>query len=338
MKEKIISVAPMVDRTDRHFRYMMRQITKKALLYTEMITAQAIINGDRRWLLDFDFIEKPIALQIAGSNLNEVVEAVKISEGWDYDEININVGCPSDRISGNEMGAILMAYPDLVRDMVKEIKKVTKKPITIKHRVGIDGKNILPDTFERTLFDKYEDMINFIEKVEEAKADRYTVHARIAILEGLSPKENREIPPIRYEDVYRLKRDKSHLNIEINGGIKTLEDVKKHLEIVDGVMIGREAYDNPVFMSFVDRYFNLEVNKSRYEIVEAMINYGKAYEENGGKAYAIARHMLGLFYGLKGARAWKQGLESRYIKELGLERALKRAMENVDDKILHEKI
>lgn len=338
MKNKLVSIAPMVDRTDRHYRYMMRQITKKALLYTEMITAQAIINGDRNWLLDFDPIEKPIALQIAGSNVSEVVEAIKIAEDWDYDEININVGCPSDRVSGNEMGAVLMAYPDLVRDMVKEIKKHTKKPVTVKHRVGIDGKNILPDTFERTLFDKYEDMTSFVEKVEEAGADRYTVHARIAILEGLSPKENREIPPIRYEDVYRLKREKPHLEVEINGGIKTLSQVKEHFELVDGVMIGREAYDNPMFMAFVDRYFGLEVDVSRYEVVEAMINYGKRYEESGGKAYAIARHMLGLFHGVRGAKAWKQGLESRYIKELGIEKALLKAMENIPNDILHKKI
>ncbi len=338
MKNKLVSIAPMVDRTDRHYRYMMRQITKKALLYTEMITAQAIINGDRNWLLDFDPIEKPIALQIAGSNVSEVVEAIKIAESWDYDEININVGCPSDRVSGNEMGAVLMAYPDLVRDMVKEIKKHTKKPVTVKHRVGIDGKNILPDTFERTLFDKYEDMTSFVEKVEEAGADRYTVHARIAILEGLSPKENREIPPIRYEDVYRLKREKPHLEIEINGGIKTLSQVKEHFELVDGVMIGREAYDNPIFMAFVDRYFGLEVDVSRHEVVEAMINYGKRYEESGGKAYAIARHMLGLFHGVRGAKAWKQGLESRYIKELGIEKALLKAMENIPNDILHKKI
>ncbi len=338
MKNKLVSIAPMVDRTDRHYRYMMRQITKKALLYTEMITAQAIINGDRNWLLDFDPIEKPIALQIAGSNVSEVVEAIKIAESWDYDEININVGCPSDRVSGNEMGAVLMAYPDLVRDMVKEIKKHTKKPVTVKHRVGIDGKNILPDTFERTLFDKYEDMTSFVEKVEEAGADRYTVHARIAILEGLSPKENREIPPIRYEDVYRLKREKPHLEVEINGGIKTLSQVKEHFELVDGVMIGREAYDNPIFMAFVDRYFGLEVDVSRHEVVEAMINYGKRYEESGGKAYAIARHMLGLFHGVRGAKAWKQGLESRYIKELGIEKALLKAMENIPNDILHKKI
>lgn len=338
MKNKLVSIAPMVDRTDRHYRYMMRQITKKTLLYTEMITAQAIIKGDRKWLLDFDPVEKPIALQIAGSRVEEMVEAVRIAEGWDYDEININVGCPSDRVSGNEMGAVLMAYPKLVGEMVAEIKKHTKKPVTVKHRVGIDGKNILPSTFPRTLLDTYDDMRYFVEELEKAGTDRYTIHARIAILEGLSPKENREIPPIRYEDVYRIKEEKPWLDIEINGGIKTPEDAMKHLERVDGVMIGREAYDNPVFMAFADRIKGKEPEVTRYDIIGKMMEYGKRYEESGGKAYTIVKHMLGLFHGVKGARKWKQALESRNVKENGIADTLEKAMEEMDEEVLHSKI
>ncbi|MDP4089532.1 MAG: tRNA dihydrouridine(20/20a) synthase DusA, partial [Bacillota bacterium] len=199
----MVSIAPMVDKTDRHFRYFSRILTSKALLYTEMITCQAILHGDRNKLLDFSPEEKPVALQIAGSSPEEVYEAVRLAEDWDYDEINLNVGCPSDRVSGNCMGAALMAYPELVHDMLEAMRKATTKPVTVKHRIGIEGRNVLPETFTRTLFDRYEDMVNFVTTIKKAQVDRFIIHARIAILEGLSPKENREIPPLRYDEVYR---------------------------------------------------------------------------------------------------------------------------------------
>ena len=242
----IISVAPMVDKTDRHFRNFVRMINKDVLLYTEMITAQAIINGDLEYLLGFEKEQNPIVLQIAATNKEEARKAVEIAEQYNYDEINLNIGCPSDRVSGNAMGAYLMAYPEMVAEMVLEMKKVTKKPISIKHRIGIDGKNVLPEDYERVLIDKYEDMLKFVEINEKVGVNKFVVHARIAVLAGLNPKENREIPPLRYEDVYRLKQEKPNLHIEINGGIKTIDQIDEHLKYVDSVMMGREIYDNPM--------------------------------------------------------------------------------------------
>lgn len=335
-----VSIAPMVDRTDRHFRYFARIITKKSLLYTEMVTAQAIINGKRDRLLDFDSFEKPISLQIAGSTPEDVYNAVKIAEDWDYDEINLNAGCPSDRVAGNEMGACLMAYPELVRDMIKAMKEATKKPVTLKHRIGIEGKNILPASFERTLLDRYEDMINFIDKVEEANPDRYTIHARIAILEGLSPKENREIPPLRYEEVYKVKEEKPNLQIEINGGIKTIDEMEKHLRYVDGVMIGRAAYDNPIILREVDKFFKSgEINNiSRREIIEEFIPYIETLEKNGENPHVALTHTLGLFLGAKGSKLWKQIVSPASSKNIKRSELLKEGLKNLPEESLDSRI
>ncbi len=330
MEKAIVSLAPMVDKTDRHFRYFLRGITKKTLLYTEMVSAQSIIRGDRNFILDFDPIEKPIALQLAASNVEELREAVKIAEAWDYDEINLNIGCPSDKVSGHHMGAVLMAYPCLVRDMIKAIKEETNKKVTVKHRIGIDGKGILDESFEKTLFESYEDLKNFVDIIMEAKPHRVVVHARIAILAGLSPKENREIPPIRYEEVYRLKREYPDIEIEINGGIKTEEQIKEHLSLVDAVMIGREAYDNPFFMKCIDKFYGLEENSlNREELALRMIPYIEAYEKEGYNANAIIRHMLGLYHGVKGAKVWKNALSSPIIKKLGGKQAIIEAIKKV---------
>ncbi len=330
MEKAIISLAPMVDKTDRHFRYFLRGITKKTLLYTEMVSAQSIIRGDRNFILDFDPIEKPIALQLAASNVEELREAVKIAEAWDYDEINLNIGCPSDRVSGHHMGAVLMAYPCLVRDMIKAIKEETNKKVTVKHRIGIDGKGILDESFEKTLFESYEDLKNFVDIIMEAKPHRLVVHARIAILAGLSPKENREIPPIRYEEVYRLKREYPDIEIEINGGIKTEEQIKEHLSLVDAVMIGREAYDNPFFMKCIDKFYGLEENSlNREELALRMIPYIEDYEKKGYNSNAIIRHMLGLYHGVKGAKVWKNALSSPIIKKLGGKQAIIEAIKKV---------
>lgn len=330
MEKAIISLAPMVDKTDRHFRYFLRGITKKTLLYTEMVSAQSIIKGDRNFILDFDPIEKPIALQLAASNVEELREAVRIAEAWDYDEINLNIGCPSDRVSGHHMGAVLMAYPYLVRDMIKAIKEETQKKVTVKHRIGIDGKGILDESFEQTLFESYEDLKKFVDIIMEAKPHRLIVHARIAILAGLSPKENREIPPIRYEEVYRLKKEYPDIEIEINGGIKTYEQIKEHLNSVDAVMIGREAYDNPFFMKCADTFYGLEeAYISREEVALRMIPYIEDYEKKGHNANAIIRHMLGLYHGVKGAKAWKNALSSPIIKKLGGKQAIMAAIEKL---------
>lgn len=331
MEKAIISLAPMVDKTDRHFRYFLRGITKKTLLYTEMVSAQSIIKGDRNFILDFDPIEKPIALQLAASNVEELREAVKIAEDWDYDEINLNVGCPSDRVSGHHMGAVLMAYPYLVRDMIKAIKEETNKRVTVKHRIGIDGKGILDSSFQRTLFDSYEDLKSFVDIIMEAEPHRLIVHARIAILAGLSPKENREIPPIRYDEVYKLKKDYPNVEIEINGGIKTENQIKEHLQYVDAVMIGREAYDNPYFMTSADTFYGLEEIKiTREQTALRMIPYIENYERKGHNANAVIRHMLGLYHGVKGAKAWKNALSSPTIKKLGGKKAIEEALKKIN--------
>lgn len=237
--KNIISVAPMVDKTDRNFRNFIRMINNDVMLYTEMVTAQAIINGKLDYILGIEDIENPIVLQIAATNKEEARKAVKLAEKYNYDEINLNIGCPSDRISGNMMGAYLMAYPEIVAEIVSEMKKETKKDISIKHRIGIDGSGVLPDDYGRTLIDKYEDMINFVNITENVGVKKYIVHARIAVLAGLDPKQNREIPPLRYDAVYRLKEEKPHLSIEINGGIKTINQIDEHLKHVDSVMLGK---------------------------------------------------------------------------------------------------
>ena len=315
IKKPVISVAPMVDKTDRYFRNFVRMINKDVLLYTEMVTAQAIIHGDPERILGFDEAEHPIALQIAATTPEDAYKAVRIAENYDYDEINLNVGCPSDRVSGNMMGACLMAYPELVLDILKAIKEATAKTVTIKHRIGIDGKGILPDDTEKTLFDKYEDMLNFINIIEKAKADRYTIHARIAVLAGLDPKQNREVPPLRYDEIYRLKSEKPYMQIEINGGIKTKDDITEHLKYVDGVMIGREFYDNPMLLAEVNSFYNNgEENISRYEILEKMISYLENMEMNNERTHLFLRHTLGLFHNVKGSKYWKNSISSQNLK------------------------
>lgn len=320
--KNIISVAPMVDKTDRHFRNFVRMINKDVLLYTEMITAQAILNGDLDYILGIEEEENPIVLQIAATNEKEAKEAVKIAENYNYDEINLNVGCPSDRVSGNMMGACLMAYPELVAEMVSGIKKVTKKPVTIKHRIGIDGKGILPKDYKRTLLDKYEDMKKFVEITEKAGVNKYIVHARIAILAGLNPKENREIPPLRYEDVYKLKREKKYLHIEINGGIKKIEEIDLHLKNVDSVMLGREIYDNPMILSEFGKYYGKNIDTKRSEIVEKMIKYVEKMEQKYKiRPHLFLMHTQGLFHGQRGSKYWKRAINnpkanSETLKEL----------------------
>lgn len=316
-----ISIAPMVDRTDRNFRNFVRMINKDVLLYTEMITAQAILNGDLDYILGFDEVEHPIVLQIAATNPEEAYKAVKIAEKYNYDEINLNVGCPSDRVSGNMMGAYLMAFPKEVANIVKAMKEATGKPISIKHRIGIDGKNILPASFERTLLDKYEDMVNFINTTKKIGVNKYIIHARIAILAGLDPKQNRSIPPLRYDEVYRVKKEYPELHIEINGGIKSVKEIDEHLKYVDSVMLGREIYDNPMILTEFGKYYGKEINITRKEIIEKMIHYVENMEKQQLRPHLFLMHTHGLFHNIRGSKAWKRAInepkaDSRTLREL----------------------
>ncbi|MDX1387987.1 MAG: tRNA dihydrouridine(20/20a) synthase DusA, partial [Acidobacteriota bacterium] len=238
-----LSVAPMMDRTDRHYRRFVREITRRTLLYTEMITTGAVLQGDRDFLLGFSPEERPLALQLGGDDPEALSECARIAEDRGYDEVNLNVGCPSDRVRQGRFGACLMAEPERVADAVAAMREATSVPVTVKHRIGIDD------------LDRYEDMALFVRTVAGAGCDRFSVHARKAVLGGLSPKANRTVPPLRYEDVHRLKREHPGLRIEINGGIASLEEVRRQLEFVDGVMIGRAAYDDPFLLSTVDRDF-----------------------------------------------------------------------------------
>ena len=316
-----ISIAPMVDRTDRNFRNFVRMINKDVLLYTEMITAQAILNGDLDYILGFDEVEHPIVLQIAATNPEEAYKAVKIAERYNYDEINLNVGCPSDRVSGNMMGAYLMAFPKEVANIVKAMKEATGKPISIKHRIGIDGKNILPESFERTLLDKYDDMVNFINITKEIGINKYIIHARIAILAGLDPKQNRSIPPLRYDEVYRVKKEYPDLHIEINGGIKSVKEIDEHLKYVDSVMLGREIYDNPMILTEFGKYYGKDINITRKEIIEKMIYYVENMERQQLRPHLFLMHTHGLFHNIRGSKAWKRAInepkaDSETLREL----------------------
>ena len=295
-----LSIAPMMDRTDRHYRYLMRQISRRTLLYTEMITSQAIIHGDRAKLLDFSFEEKPLVLQLGGDNPSELAQCAKIGEDYGYDGINLNIGCPSPRVQNGNFGACLMTQPELVAEAVAAMQQVVNIPVTVKHRIGVDE------------CDRYEDMANFVQIVSEAGCTNFSVHARKAWLKGLSPKENRDVPPLRYQDVYRLKQNFPDLFIEINGGITTLEQVKTHLQSVDAVMVGRAAYDRPYIFATVDRdIFGEDVTvRSRQEIVEAMLPYIDYWVSKGTRLNSISRHMLQLFAEQPGTKAWK-----RYITE-----------------------
>lgn len=296
-----LSVAPMMDRTDRHFRYLMRQITCCTLLYTEMVTSAAILHGDRQHLLGFSLEEKPLALQVGGDNPQDLAECARIAEGMGYDEINLNVGCPSSRVQNGNFGACLMAHPERVAACVEAMLKATPLPVTVKHRIGIDDR------------DRYEDMTEFVGTVAAAGCQRFTVHARKAWLQGLSPKENRDVPPLRYAEVHRLKQEFPQLFVEINGGFTSLEQVVQQLEKVDAVMIGRAAYDHPYLFASVDRdIFGKEtIVASRREIAESMVPYIDDWVSRGLKLNKITRHMLQLFSGQPGSRAWKRILTEK---------------------------
>lgn len=311
-----LSIAPMMDYTDRHFRYFMRQITRRTLLYTEMVTTAAILHGDRAKLLGFSPEEKPLVLQLGGDHPQELATCAKIAEDMGYDEVNLNVGCPSSRVQNGNFGACLMAQPERVAAAIATMQHAVKIPVTVKHRIGIDDR------------DRYEDMAAFVRIVSEAGCRRFTVHARKAWLQGLSPKENRTVPPLRYEEVHRLKQEFPHLFIEINGGFTTLEQVKQQLKIVDAVMIGRAACDNPYLFSTVDQeiFGDQIAPRRRSEIVEAMYPYIEYWMSQGVKLNSISRHFLQLFAGQSGTKLWKRYLSDHaYHPNAGVE-VLKEAL------------
>ncbi|WP_343009964.1 tRNA dihydrouridine(20/20a) synthase DusA [Clostridium celatum] len=311
-----ISIAPMVDKSHRHFRYFCRLMNKDALLYTEMVTAQAIINGDLDRILYFREEEGPVALQIAASSSEDAYKAVKLAESYNYSEINLNCGCPSDRVSGNLMGAALMADKNLVYEILSAMKEATNKPVTIKHRIGIDGTDVIEGKNNKIIMEGYEDLLEFLDTVSKARPDRYTVHARSAILKGLSPKDNREIPPLDYDMVYRLKKDFEYLNIEINGGFKTLESISDALTKVDGVMIGRASYEDCYLLANLNRINDKNAKIiSRGEIIKSYIPYVKEELEKGSNVHSLAAPLQSLFQGQKGSRKFKQLLSSSNVKK-----------------------
>ena len=293
----LLSVAPMMDWTDRHCRFFHRQITRHARLYTEMVTTGALLHGDVARHLDFDPAEHPLALQLGGSEPTELAACAKLAARWGYDEINLNCGCPSERVQRGAFGACLMAEPALVRDCIAAMRDAVDLPVTVKHRVGIDRG------------ESYDFVRDFVGTVAQAGCTVFIVHARNAWLKGLSPKENREVPPLRYEFVYRLKRDFPALTVVLNGGVTSNEHIAQHLPQVDGVMLGRAAYHTPWLMAEWDRCFcgdDTGSVPSREGVEAAMVGYMARLVAQGTSWPHAARHMMGLVHGLPGARRWRQ--------------------------------
>ncbi|SCI85285.1 Probable tRNA-dihydrouridine synthase [uncultured Clostridium sp.] len=330
-----ISIAPMVDKSHRHFRYFCRIMNKEALLYTEMVTAQAILNSNLNKILYFREEEGPVALQIAASNAEDAYKAIKLAEEFNYSEINLNCGCPSDRVSGNLMGAALMSDKNLVYEILSAMKEATNKPITIKHRIGIDGTGVIEPKQGKIIMDGYEDLLDFLDTVSKAKPDRYTVHARSAILKGLSPKDNREIPPLDYEMVYKLKKDFDYLNIEINGGFKTLDSIKDALTKVDGVMIGRPSYEDCYILANLNKLNDENIKPiSRGEIIKTYIPYVEEELEKGSNVHQLAAPIQSLFQGQPGSRKFKQLISSSNVKRETLVPILNNLLEVMPQDIL----
>ncbi|WP_269844731.1 tRNA dihydrouridine(20/20a) synthase DusA [Neiella marina] len=297
-----LSIAPMLDWTDRHCRYFHRQLSADALLYTEMVTTGAILYGKGDYLA-FNELEQPVALQLGGSDPEDLAKAAKIGAERGYSEINLNVGCPSDRVQKGRFGAVLMTEPELVAQCVDAMKQVVDVPVTVKHRIGVDEQ------------DSYQFVRDFVGTVNHAGCDVFIVHARKAWLQGLSPKENREIPPLDYPRVYQLKQDFPACHISINGGIMTLAQAREQLQHLDGVMIGRAAYQNPYLLAEAgELMFDREGGETigRADVVEAMLPYIEQQIAQGARLNNIVRHMLGLYQAVPGARAWR-----RYLSENG---------------------
>jgi tRNA-dihydrouridine synthase A len=294
--DRRFSVAPMIDVTDRHYRYLARLLSQHALLFTEMITTGAILNGDQDYLLSYTDQEHPLVLQLGGSNTGELAKCARIGESYGYDEINLNVGCPSDKVQNNMIGACLMAHPKLVTDCMQAMIEAVNIPVTIKHRIGIDD------------VDDYDVLAGFVEQVSSSGCDTFIVHARNAILKGLSPKQNRDIPPLQYDKVYRLKQDFPNLEIIINGGIDNIADCQQHLTKVDGVMLGRAANHNSALLTQVDQqlYGSNLATPERRQVSLAYFAYMQQQHEKGTSLHHMSGHIMGLFQGIPGARSLRR--------------------------------
>jgi tRNA-dihydrouridine synthase A len=321
----IISVAPMMDWTDRHDRFFLRMIAPHILLYTEMITAQAIHHGDSDKLLAYDPSEHPLALQLGGSDPVLLAEAARLGQNYGYDEINLNVGCPSPRVSAGRFGACLMLEPGLVADCIAAMRQAVSIPVTVKCRIGVDEQ------------DDYAFLTRFIETITAVGCDTFIIHARKAWLKGLSPKQNREIPPLQYEVVKQIKRDYPKLTIIINGGFQTIEMIDEILPFVDGVMVGRMAYHQPYFLAEIEaKYFNNNNILNRRAIIRQMFPYIRDQLENGVRLASITRHMLGLFQGMPGAAKWRRYLSEHAHKHGAGVEVVEQALALVHDKTSEE--
>ncbi len=299
-----ISIAPMMGRTDRHYRFFMRQITQSALLYSEMISTQAILRGDQDKLLSFSPIEKPISLQLGGSNPKDLGKCALIGEKYGYDEINLNVGCPSNRVQDGNFGACLMSSPHLVAECLSEMISRVNIPVTIKHRIGIDG------------LETYEDLANFIKIISQSGCERFIIHARIAILKGLSTQQNRTVPPLRHEEVHQIKRDFPELLIETNGGVQSLTEAMFHVKHLDGVMVGRAAYDNPYLFGEADSIFFEKKDQgfARHEVLERLIPYIEQKIKEGMPSSSVIRHTHGIFFGKVNSKEYKRYITRRMFQ------------------------
>lgn len=326
MLNSTFSVAPMLDWTDRHERYFLRLISHHALLYTEMVTTGAIIFGDRDRYLQFNKEEHPVALQLGGSDVKHLAECTKIAEDYGYDEVNLNLGCPSNRVQNGSFGACMMAEPELVGECIAAMKQSVEIPVSAKTRIGIDDK------------DSFEELVHFIGTLHEAGCENFVMHARKAILKGLSPKENRTVPPLKYDVVYKIKELFPQCHFSLNGGVKTLDETLMHLKQVDGVMMGREAYHNPYLLSDVDRLIFEDDHAvlTRHQIVESMFPYIEKEMQKGVRLQSIVRHMLGIFQGVKGTKAWKRYIsENAHKTDSGLD-VLKHALTLVEDRAIDQ--
>lgn len=313
------SVAPMMDWTTSDYRVFARLLSRRALLYTEMITTGALLYGDRDRFLHYQEAEHPIALQLGGSDAGELAQCAAFAEKVGYDEVNINVGCPSDRVQNNRIGACLMAEPGTVAEAVKAMQDRVSIPVTVKHRIGIDGR------------ESYDQLRDFVGTVAEAGCMRFIVHARIAILAGLSPKENREIPPLKYDWVYRLKGDFPRLEFVLNGGLKSLSECRHHLDRLDGIMVGREAYQNPWMLAQVDEqlYGQPGPARDRHQVIESLLPYAEEQVRAGRPLNHVTRHILGLFHGRPGGRQFRRHLSENAHLPGSDSRVLADALERV---------
>jgi len=300
--KKSVSVAPMMDCTDRHDRFFLRLISKKVMLYSEMVATKSALHGDKKKILGFSAEEKPLALQVGGSNKKELSEVAKIAEDMGYDEININLGCPSKKVQKNMFGACLMKEPDLVSECINSMVNSCKIPVTAKTRIGFDN------------VENFDYLNNFILKMKEAGCKTFIIHARKAMLTGLSPKQNLNIPKLNYEMVYKVKKENPDLEIIINGGISKTQQIKKHLEKCDGVMIGRAIYQNPYFLVNIEReIFKVKNHPTREEIAEKLLQYLEKEVKLGTKVNHIMRHAVGLYYGQIGSKSWKRYLSDNMM-------------------------